>query len=745
MKKIIVLTIITTFCFAGLVLAELQKPAIDDNKTYVPLEVPEHLKNATPSSYRDNVNPAPPDYEFTREPVQVGDISYYDYMPGSYCSHPLRRQKEGLTAAMTGLPFGPGIYLIYHGRPGTAPEINRRVYYAYVAPDGTISNATITSTDRWQGYPGMDIHPYSGDPIASWHEIIDENPEGTQTSITYDDIEMLGVPGFWQTPTYFPQPVPGVEEYIWPYIEIGPSPTYDTDGTLRVYQVSQRDPDGFPEDELFRYVDVPGEDYVYGDLAAIMNLDNWSEPQKLFDIVLPSWPSSAYIRPYPSFAVDWNTPGHIAFIGYAGFYAIDTLTTEPIDPGFYVWESFDGGETWDYANFHSCPIIVDPGDNLNRYVLYEVENIPGFAPEAGADPYDHLDIWGGWPGSMHLTHRSALYDRYGNLHAPIQLWIGHVDAVAGSASYWPAYLFHFEAEIVYNADGTWELNHVPKMPGTDPSSGYSVPWTWTATDTLVYPWLTMAYTDVENLGFHENIQHQAMCPENNWMVQIWADGTELLKAENPTITYPTPTDMNYLNHPIISISAKGGHLIGDGQTWSDPIRLSDVYDPHFTGQTTVYPYVAPYIKKIDDEWGEIYIYYFNDNDYGSSIQNIGPQTGGYIMYTSIKIHFGISSIDEPGNIESTALILSNYPNPFTNSTRIAFSAAKSIKNAIIKIYNTKGQLVRTLEPIADSSPSTGYAIWDGKDNNNHNVANGIYLYKLETNNGTIAKKMLLVR
>ena len=37
------------------------------------------------------------------------------------------------------------------------------------------------------------------------------------------------------------------------------------------------------------------------------------------------------------------------------------------------------------------------------------------------------------------------------------------------------------------------------------------------------------------------------------------------------------------------------------------------------------------------------------------------------------------------------------------------------------------------------------AIRDGKDYNNNDVANGIYFYNIETNNGSVTNKMLLTR
>jgi len=747
MKKTLIIVIIAIFCLNIALIADLQKPLHDPNKTTHEATLPEG-KNYSGQLTRDNTNPGPPVWEFTHYPEVVGPINYYDYMPGSYCSHPLMKQK-GNIIPFSGEPYGYGVYLVYHGRAGTDPDINRRIYYGYVDSLGAISYATVTATDEWQGYPGMSIHPASGSCLASWHV---EHSGHYVTSMVYDDIQLLGVPGFWKTPIYFEPPADTLL-YLWPYVFVGPSPTYDTDGTVRIYHVSHADNDNTIEDVLFRYMDVPDEYHVYGDLEQLLVLGNWSSPIRLFNdwhVGPPIWPSNAASRPYDSFAVDWNNPGHVSFMGYAAFHAVDTLTNVPsyVEPGPYVWESFDGGETWDTNNFHNCPIMVNESttERLNRYAFYKVENTAGFTyTDSLGQQYnpDSLNAYPLFPGSLGSGHRSVMYDYEGNIRLPMQLQyvaFEYEDGLPYTAWSPSEYIWLFQVEVVFKNDGTWEINHVPKMPGN--ASGYSVPWTVAGADTTWYPSLSMAYSNLADLGFHENLQNQAVSRNSDRMIQIWADGTKLLKAEHPDANYPTPVDMNYLNQPIIHISARGG-LIGDGNTWSDPIEFSDIYTDPFGDQITVYPYVAPYIHDLGDGWGEIYILYFDDNDYGSSIQGIGPVTGGYMMYTAIKIYFGPPESVDPG--QSNPISLINYPNPFTTSTTISFSLSKPVVDASVNIYNIRGQLVKTLELNSTENPTIRQANWDGKDSVGRDVANGIYFYKVNVDDSEYIHKMILAR
>ena len=87
--------------------------------------------------------------------------------------------------------------------------------------------------------------------------------------------------------------------------------------------------------------------------------------------------------------------------------------------------------------------------------------------------------------------------------------------------------------------------------------------------------------------------------------------------------------------------------------------------------------------------------------------------------------------------------LQNYPNPFGTSTTISFSLnnTQHTKNALIEIYNIKGQLVKRL-PIINHQTSIK---WNGTDESGKSVSNGIYFYKLINNKESLTKKMLLMR
>ncbi|MCD6400050.1 T9SS type A sorting domain-containing protein [candidate division WOR-3 bacterium] len=100
---------------------------------------------------------------------------------------------------------------------------------------------------------------------------------------------------------------------------------------------------------------------------------------------------------------------------------------------------------------------------------------------------------------------------------------------------------------------------------------------------------------------------------------------------------------------------------------------------------------------------------------------------------------------EDNNNTNVLWLSQNYPNPVRNSTTIRFAVPKNTRNVKIKIYNISGRLVKTLIPTVDRTTFTGIAVWNGTNENNRNVANGVYFYRLVANGDAVIKKMLVIR
>jgi len=91
----------------------------------------------------------------------------------------------------------------------------------------------------------------------------------------------------------------------------------------------------------------------------------------------------------------------------------------------------------------------------------------------------------------------------------------------------------------------------------------------------------------------------------------------------------------------------------------------------------------------------------------------------------------------------TNALIANYPNPFNPETTIAFSVAKE-GFVSLDIYNIKGQRVNRL--VNDvMKPGMHNVVWNGKDGLGHDVASGIYFYRLNVGSFSESKKMILLK
>ncbi len=111
---------------------------------------------------------------------------------------------------------------------------------------------------------------------------------------------------------------------------------------------------------------------------------------------------------------------------------------------------------------------------------------------------------------------------------------------------------------------------------------------------------------------------------------------------------------------------------------------------------------------------------------------------------SLTLTGGVNSVDIINeDVSFITNSLSNYPNPFNPETTIYFSNYQK-GNVTLEVFNIKGQKVRTLVN-SDFEAGEHSIVWKGKDNDYHNVASGVYFYKLKAGNYTKTKKMVLMK
>lgn len=116
-------------------------------------------------------------------------------------------------------------------------------------------------------------------------------------------------------------------------------------------------------------------------------------------------------------------------------------------------------------------------------------------------------------------------------------------------------------------------------------------------------------------------------------------------------------------------------------------------------------------------------------------------TGDIESSASNTVTINTTSNDQPELLLTQ--LKGNYPNPFNPETYIQYSL-KNESLVSLKIYNIKGELVRTL---INSKQNKGEhkILWDGKDQHQNKVSSGVYFYKMQSGSYSEQKKMLLLK
>jgi len=134
--------------------------------------------------------------------------------------------------------------------------------------------------------------------------------------------------------------------------------------------------------------------------------------------------------------------------------------------------------------------------------------------------------------------------------------------------------------------------------------------------------------------------------------------------------------------------------------------------------------------------------YYNDvavDPADPGVLNVATPWGLYRMSLG-----SVTAVEESrGNLPATCELHQNYPNPFNANTVIRFSIPVAGK-ASLTIHNLIGQVIRKL---ADENLDAGlYSTrWDGEDDAGRRVSSGVYLYRLQTAQRAMTRKLVLVK
>jgi hypothetical protein len=105
----------------------------------------------------------------------------------------------------------------------------------------------------------------------------------------------------------------------------------------------------------------------------------------------------------------------------------------------------------------------------------------------------------------------------------------------------------------------------------------------------------------------------------------------------------------------------------------------------------------------------------------------------------------LAGIDDNASVHSrlTFSLASPYPNPFTRRVTISYVLLEAMQ-VCLYIYDVTGRLVATL---ADGVDNLGVktVMWDGRTATGATAPAGVYFCRLETNRGSLVRKIVLTR
>jgi len=233
-------------------------------------------------------------------------------------------------------------------------------------------------------------------------------------------------------------------------------------------------------------------------------------------------------------------------------------------------------------------------------------------------------------------------------------------------------------------------------------------------------------------------------PDSRWIagdtgrleykIQFWNIETEEVDLELPTglaITVGFSPDGKWFTTNIFGT---------DGSTYAPAVQIWDTE----TGQLFL-ELSSPYQQIMFSPDGKtVAVAYDDGRIHLAPIETALPYLPPNIAGTSTSSELQLDSLEMVKRDE----LLPNYPNPFNPETWIPYqlAAASSVE---IHIYDLMGQQVRTLD--LGQQPAGVYlsrnraAYWDGRNALEERVATGIYFYRLETDNFTATKRMVIVK
>ncbi len=116
------------------------------------------------------------------------------------------------------------------------------------------------------------------------------------------------------------------------------------------------------------------------------------------------------------------------------------------------------------------------------------------------------------------------------------------------------------------------------------------------------------------------------------------------------------------------------------------------------------------------------------------------------LLSNVLDYFGV--VNNPGNTTGTdtpgaKFAVQSYPNPFNPQLTLKYTL-KTPGNVVMKVYNVRGELVKTLLN-GQVTATTGSVVWDGTSDQGSNVSSGVYFVETRSGGDVNVQKATMVK
>ncbi len=181
-----------------------------------------------------------------------------------------------------------------------------------------------------------------------------------------------------------------------------------------------------------------------------------------------------------------------------------------------------------------------------------------------------------------------------------------------------------------------------------------------------------------------------------------------------------------------------GYSYADGQYWDDTRYILPL------GARTVE--VTYYYQSTKKEYVEFLRDQNTTNNLGQQLYDAWAAHGRStpVVVAQQTALLDVSGTPDDNNLPRVLTLAQNYPNPFNPKTWIDFSLPE--QSAVsLRIFDERGHLVRNLVDESGLAAGPHHILWDGRDEFGRDAASGVYHYALKTAQGSLTRKMTLVR